>query len=301
MNRDLMGLIVRNDDGAEIVNYDDPAFPSYIYDGWIQPKVTWEKVPHYHEDVELVSVKSGTMAYVVNGKTLMLHEGDTIFVNSNQIHYSMSVGEETAKYVICVIHPGILSASVKVEMDAIKPITENPDLQYLRFRYINEYTRDIYNLMMQMPDIRHDAFAVTMHFFKIWEIIRKQSQALGREEPELMTDTHKQIFKSMMLYISQNYQSTVTLDAIANSASVSKSMCNNIFHKYVGESPVSYVMHFRARKVAEYLRSTDMSLGQIAEKTGFNGVSYMSETFKKFFEASPRDYRKQWRRNDEQG
>ena len=28
--------------------------------------------------------------------------------------------------------------------------------------------------------------------------------------------------------------------------------------------------------------------------TGFNGVSYMSETFKKFFGQSPRDYKKQW-------
>ncbi|MBP5180418.1 MAG: helix-turn-helix domain-containing protein [Clostridiales bacterium] len=298
MNRDLMGLIVRNDDGAEIVNYDDPGFPSYIYDGWIQPKVTWEKVPHFHEDVELVSVKSGSMAYVVNGKTLMLHEGDTIFVNSNQIHYSMSVNDETAKYVICVIHPSILTASVKVEMDAIKPITDNPDIPYVRFRYINEFTKDMYNLMMELPDIRNDAFAITMQFFKIWEIIRKQCAVLGKDDPEVMTDSHKQLFKSMMLYISENYQETVTLDGIAASANISKSMCNNIFHKYVGESPVSYVMHFRARKVAEYLRSTDMSLGQIAEKTGFNGVSYMSETFKKFFEASPRDYRKQWRRND---
>lgn len=57
----------------------------------------------------------------------------------------------------------------------------------------------------------------------------------------------------MMLYISQKYQSTITLDEIAASANVSKSMCNKIFHKY---------------------------------------LSYMSETFKKFFEASPRDYKK---------
>ena len=36
------------------------------------------------------------------------------------------------------------------------------------------------------------------------------------------------------------------------------------------------------------------TLKQIADMTGFNGVSYMSETFKKFFGQSPREYKKQW-------
>ena len=59
MNREAMGLIVKRDDGSEIVNYDNPAFPSYIYDGWGKPRVTWEKVPHFHEDIELIAVKEG--------------------------------------------------------------------------------------------------------------------------------------------------------------------------------------------------------------------------------------------------
>ena len=53
-------------------------------------------------------------------------------------------------------------------------------------------------------------------------------------------------------------------------------------------------MHLRCRKVAELLRASDMSMSEIAAQTGFGGVSYMSETFKKFFEKSPREYRKQW-------
>ena len=54
MNHDVMGLIVKREDGSEIVNYDDASFPSYIIDGWVAPKVTWERVPHFHEDVEIV-------------------------------------------------------------------------------------------------------------------------------------------------------------------------------------------------------------------------------------------------------
>ena len=98
----------------------------------------------------------------------------------------------------------------------------------------------------------------------------------------------------MMHFISNSYQQKITLDDIASSGNISKSLCNTLFHKYVGESPINYLMHLRARKVAELLRSGNMSMTEIAALTGFGGVSYMSETFRKFFGKSPRDYRKNW-------
>ena len=98
----------------------------------------------------------------------------------------------------------------------------------------------------------------------------------------------------MMHFISDNYQRQIKLDDIAQSGNVSKSLCNTLFHQYVSESPINYLMHLRCRKVAELLRSGNMPMSQIAALTGFGGVSYMSETFRKFFEKSPREYRKQW-------
>lgn len=293
MKIEQMGLIVKRDDGSEIVNYDDPNFPSYIYDGWIAPKVTWEGVPHFHEDIEIMTVKEGRVAYFVNGKELLLRAGDTIVVNSNQIHYNMTVNGEIAKYVICVLHPSILANSVAVEMQAIRPITENQDLPYLRFRYINERTDSIRDLILGLPDIRHDPFAITKQFYQIWDIIRKQAETLGATE-EVVSDPRMQSFKSMMHFIANNYQKQVTLADIAASGSVSKSLCNTLFHQYVGESPINYLMHLRCRKVAELLRSGKIPMTEIASKTGFGGVSYMSETFRKFFEKSPREYRKDW-------
>ncbi|WP_034450345.1 AraC family transcriptional regulator [Butyrivibrio sp. AE2032] len=293
MKIEQMGLIVKRDDGSEIVNYDDPNFPSYIYDGWIAPKVTWEGVPHFHEDIEIMTIKEGQVAYFVNGKELLLRAGDTIVVNSNQIHYNMSVNGEVAKYVICILHPSILVNSITVEMQAVRPIIDNQDLPYMRFRYINEHTESIRNLVLGLPEIRHDPFAITKQFYQIWDIIRKHAETLGATE-EVVSDPKIQSFKSMMNFISNNYQKQVTLADIAASGSVSKSLCNSLFHQYVGESPINYLMHFRCRKVAELLRSGGMSMSEIASLTGFGGVSYMSETFRKFFGKSPREYRKQW-------
>ena len=295
MNRDIMGLIIKREDGSEIVNYDDPQFPSYIFEGWVKPNVTWERVPHFHEDIEMCTVTKGKMAYSVNGKTVMLHEGDTIFINSNQIHYSMCIDDVGARYIIFIAHPGILNASVAVEMQAIRPITDNKDLPYLRFRDIDEMTESVYQLMYSLLPIRHCAFEVTKQFYQIWDLVMKRSEIIGVLGPEGAPDARMQTFKNMMHYISNNYQRTLTLEEIAGSANISKSLCNLLFKQYVGESPINYLMHFRARKVAEYLRSSNLSMSEIANLSGFSGVSYMSETFKKSFECTPREYRKDWR------
>jgi len=294
MKRDVMGLIIKRDDGSEIVNYDDPKFPSYVYEGWVKPKVTWERVPHFHEDIEMCCVTSGKMAYSVNGKTVMLHEGDTIFINSNQIHYSMCIDDEGARYIIFIVHPDILNSSVAVEMQAIRPVIENKDLPYLRFRDIDEQTEEMYRLMHTIPPVRHCAFEITKQFFQIWNLIIKRSETIGALGPEETPDARMQTFKTMMNFISNEFQRTLTLEEIAGSANISKSLCNLLFNQYVSESPISYLMHFRARKVAEYLRSSSLSMTEIASLSGFTGVSYMSETFKKFFGSTPRDYRKQW-------
>ena len=293
MKIEQMGLIVKRDDGSEIVNYDDPNFPSYIYDGWIAPKVTWEGVPHFHEDIEIMTIKEGQVAYFVNGKELLLRAGDTIVVNSNQIHYNMTVNGEVAKYVICILHPSILMNSITVEMQAIRPIIDNQDLPYLRFRYSNEHTASIRSLILGMPDIRHDPFAITKQFYQIWDIIRRHAETLGATE-DVVSDPRMQSFKAMMHFISNNYQKQITLGDIASSGNVSKSLCNTLFHQYVGESPINYLMHLRSRKVAELLRAGKIPMTEIAALTGFGGVSYMSETFRKFFEKSPREYRKDW-------
>jgi transcriptional regulator GlxA family with amidase domain len=149
-------------------------------------------------------------------------------------------------------------------------------------------------LMLKLPAIRHDPFQITKTFFEIWEILLQQSRTYGIIETEVLSDTHQHAFKQMMYYIQQNYKEPITLDKIAESGNISKSLCNKLFNQYVGESPVNYILHLRCRKVAEYLRSSQGSLAEIAELTGFNGVSYMSETFKKTFGQSPREYRKTW-------
>ena len=68
----VKGIILKRSDGSEVVNYNIEGFPAYIHEGYVYPGCTWERVPHYHDDIEIVSVYSGSMAYSVDGINISL-------------------------------------------------------------------------------------------------------------------------------------------------------------------------------------------------------------------------------------
>lgn len=295
MINEYKGLVRTRDDGSELINYDDAAFPSYIYDGYVYSGCTWEKVPHFHKDIELLSVHSSCMGYSVNGTNIFLEKGDTIFVNSDQLHYSYATPPREGRYVIAVMHPRILCANYAVEAKAILPVISNKKLPFIHFRNGDRDAARMQELVLFLARQAHgNEFLITKTFFEIWEIIMTRVSETGEfSQDEIMNqDVHNEVLKAMMNFVDKNYMNNITLNEVASAGGVSRSLCNTIFNKYTQMTPIEYIMHFRTRKVADLLQSGDMPMSEIAEMTGFSNASYMAETFKKFYKFSPREYKK---------
>lgn len=292
MRRELMGIIIKNDDGSEVINYDNDEFPSYIFVGYIVKGCTWEKVAHYHEDIEMLTVTHGRMGYNVNGKNILLNEGDTIFVNAGQIHYSFATEDEPNDYVISVIHPRILMSSYSVELDYVEPILTDSRMPYIHFKAGTEFGDRFAAEILKLPDLQGNAFHITRQFFNIWDVILNYcaAQKATVESPAIPTSCVN--VKRMLNFVRINYANNVSLADIAREGGVSKTLCNQLFHRFTGMSPVENLIKTRCDRVADLLRSDNLILKEIAEQTGFSSTSYLTEAFKKYYQMTPRDYRK---------
>jgi UDP-N-acetylglucosamine--N-acetylmuramyl-(pentapeptide) pyrophosphoryl-undecaprenol N-acetylglucosamine transferase len=51
-------------------------------------------------------------------------------------------------------------------------------------------------------------------------------------------------------------------------------------------------IYINFEKTAEYLAHSDMTMAEMADRTGFAGASYMAEIFKRYYKMSPREYRR---------
>ena len=293
------GVIIKRKDGSEVVRYNDPSFPSYIFDGYIVKGCDWERVPHYHEEVEIVSVKSGEMAYMVEGTLVKLKKGDTLFVNSGCIHYSLSTTNEVTRYIIAILHPKIICSSFAVEQKAVRPIVSDKTVPFVHFKREDFDAPSIFQLMIEMEDnCKGNEFLITKYFFELWDIIMRRFTEAYRVHVHNMEESsgHNSRLKEMMLFIDERYRDRISLNDIARAGGVSQSLCNQSFHKLTEKSPIEYLAQYRCRKVADLLASSEMSMTEIADATGFSGASYMAETFKKYFNQSPREYKKSQRR-----
>ena len=65
-----------------------------------------------------------------------------------------------------------------------------------------------------------------------------------------------------------------------------------VFRKVTGYSPIDYLLHVRLAKAAELLLKSELSIFEIASECGFTDSNYFSRQFRKYYNSSPRDYRK---------
>ena len=62
-----------------------------------------------------------------------------------------------------------------------------------------------------------------------------------------------------------------------------------------GSSFNNYLIEFRLERAASLLKDTSETVLDIAEKSGFDNISNLNRLFKKRFEMTPKEFRKQSR------
>ncbi len=93
-------------------------------------------------------------------------------------------------------------------------------------------------------------------------------------------------------YLNSNYDKKTTLNQIANHFFISKGALIYNFNKFLGCSPIDYLLNIRISKAKEMLLNTDKSVNEIAELCGFSSANYFGLIFKKKENLSPLMYKK---------
>ncbi len=92
--------------------------------------------------------------------------------------------------------------------------------------------------------------------------------------------------------LHSRYMEHFTLDQLVKNSGMSKSSFMRSFHDATGTSPINYLLRIRIMQACKSLQSSQMSIGEISDQTGFTDSDYFSRTFRKFTGQTPREYRK---------
>jgi hypothetical protein len=104
-----MGLIRTElmPDSSEVVPYDQAGIPLYIRAAHLASYYNMCAPCHWHDDIEWIYIITGKMRYYVNGKRLILNEGDSVMVNARQMHYGYAFEQQDCYFLCILFHPSL--------------------------------------------------------------------------------------------------------------------------------------------------------------------------------------------------
>ena len=111
-----------------------------------------------------------------------------------------------------------------------------------------------------------------------------------KKEGKYLRTIFPESLSKVLEYIAENYSEKIQIQQLADLSFLSQRTLERLFKKTFNRTIAGYIRNVRAQAVFELLKSSTMSLGEIAHSCGYCDQSYMSKEFKKQFGVTPKKY-----------
>ena len=270
-------------------------FPLAIYTTTIRKNVLGFIDWHWHDELQLCIVTRGVVKFSINEDSLLLSEGQGIFINKAQLHRASDYNKKDSTYICVNFHPHLLlgfEGSIQ-ESKYVSPYIENASIQYVVLkpevlwqRGVMDIIRKIYDEYEEKKD--NNELDIIIDLLRIW---REFVLHCFPSFPHTMPGNDKERCKQIITYIGQHYAEKINLADLAAELNLSQGTCCRNFKTAMHCTIFEYIMNYRITKSAKMLLTTDDSINEITYKCGFSNASYFIEQFKKKTKMTPYTYR----------
>jgi LacI family transcriptional regulator len=111
-----------------------------------------------------------------------------------------------------------------------------------------------------------------------------------RQSTDVVALNDAQISKAVR-FIRERACDGISVDDVRRAVALSRTVFERRFKKLLNRTPYDQIFRVRIERVKTMLASTDLTLAQIAERTGFEHIEYLSVAFKRATGDSPSRYR----------
>ena len=257
---------------------------------------------HWHQHLELIYMVSGTAIIQVDAQLYHVQAGDIVFVNSRQIHGSHEESLD-ARMVAVVFNESLLKNTCldSTEMRYILP-TLNRQLSISNLISRQNaiaigITESLDRLVLEfhLHDLGSELF-IKSELFRIFGLLIKyfSRPALSQmRESDLTQNLH-----ALLLEIPADLSSRLTVAEAAAKLNISISHFCRLFRKLTGTTLVQYRNKLRLQECEHLLKTTTLTVTNIAYQLGFSDASHLEKVFKQFKKVTPIQYRTKFASDD---
>ena len=247
---------------------------------------------HWHDEFEIIYVKSGFLTVSISGENYIGKPGDAFVVSPGNLHF---MGSQTGN---------------------VDYFTFLFPLKYISFRtddILDDKLLEPLNSghLMISPEIEDTVKEQCEQLVEIYGAKKEESQSkitaqiktkiillqfileLWKKGFIVENDTggKNTVEKEMVSYIQQNFTGKILLKEFGKQFHLSEKYISRYFKEHFHITISQYVTYLRLEHAKQLLQDTDIPVTEVAMQSGYQNVSYFIRSFKKTYGMSPLKYR----------
>ncbi|TNH04033.1 AraC family transcriptional regulator [Testudinibacter sp. TR-2022] len=249
---------------------------------------------HWHEEIEILYVKSGVLNVQIPTKQFRLSQGEGFVINSNVPHYASA--DPDCELQSLLFHSRLISGAAE-SVFADKYLAPLLDCSIFDGCTLNEVSADSPAHFRQAFEALADEpfgfeFAARHHLSALCLALYQRFQHKFAADNDKQNQDNRRIRK-MLDYIHGHFVQDIKLADIAAAADIGERESLRCFQRTLQTSPMQYLLKYRANHAADLLANQPAkSIALIAAESGFDSPSHFAQIFKRFYNRTPREYRK---------
>lgn len=266
----------------------------------IRPHTRFIHFPeHTHDYVEVVYMCAGQTTHIVNGKTILLEQGDLLFLSQSVTHEVCKAEKEDVAVNFIVLPDFFVTtlAAIGEEETPLKKFLvdclcgQNTGRGYLHFNvsHIKPIQNLVENLLWTLtgetPNKRKTS-QMTMALLFL--------QLMGHTEALLNDDQEDAAVFQVLRYVETNYVRG-SFAEITQRLHYDPSWLSREIKRKTGKTYTQLVQEKRLAQAAFLLKNTDRNVVDISVAVGYENISYFHRIFADAYGKSPKHYRVQER------
>jgi len=243
---------------------------------------------HWHDDVEILLVLTGTIQIKLKDELFTLGENALFLVNSNETHGIMGTGEDNAVLAI-KLKPDYFSAYYPKFTKITFPshLLEGNEkclntIRYYLARILWELQKKGKGYQLRVGSVLHRLAAFLITNYKYSFVKRSGGVNKGIDR-----------LQDIICYINENSERNVTLGEIAAREKMSIYYLSRYIKDKLGMIFQEYINMVRLDRALHLLASTDQTATEIAYASGFPSAKSFNKKFKDIYGCTPTEYRKE--------
>ena len=247
---------------------------------------------HQHEEIQVSYIQEGEGTLIVGDTINYYKKGDVLVIGSNLPNvFKSDLSNNSKSHMLTLFFTkdafgdGFFELEELNELNSFFKRTENG------FKTTaNSILIDFFSELKSSSKLQR--FIILLEILKALSKIKKKPLSTFIYEKQY-TDLEGKRMSSVMEYSMNNYNSDISLDTIATVAAMTRNAFCKYFKKRTNKTYFRFLNELRVENASKLLLiNNDLSIAEIADKSGFNNISNFNRQFKSIKQIAPSEYRK---------